>query len=332
MTRTGSAEPKRRRRPLRTATDVVAATMIAAGALLAGMSVSQHEHHDHTLAVQAARKTEVDRAAAAEAEQFRALTRSTADKAKGTAADHMVPTVQAPPFRRAALVLPANRLAANRLAADRLAADRLGADRLGADRQAANPQAEARLASRHPAPARPKPPAVTRPGAVSEVSGKGATLVIPALRVRAPVVATGAVDGLMTIPADIHTVAWFDGTDVSDGIATSDHAPWPGQPGVSLLAGHVDWMGEGPGALYYVGQLVAGDPIEVVGSNRETTYWRVSRPPITIAKADLPQTLFDNTGPPKLALVTCGGPFDAATGHYLDNVIVWATLSRAGAR
>ena len=29
--------------------------------------------------------------------------------------------------------------------------------------------------------------------------------------------------------------------------------------------------------------------------------------------------------PPKLAIVTCGGPFDAATGHYLDNVIVWAT-------
>jgi hypothetical protein len=31
------------------------------------------------------------------------------------------------------------------------------------------------------------------------------------------------------------------------------------------------------------------------------------------------------TGPPKLALVTCGGPFVSATGHYLDNVIVWAT-------
>jgi hypothetical protein len=33
---------------------------------------------------------------------------------------------------------------------------------------------------------------------------------------------------------------------------------------------------------------------------------------------------FVNSGAPKLALVTCGGPFDAATGHYLDNVIVWA--------
>lgn len=41
----------------------------------------------------------------------------------------------------------------------------------------------------------------------------------------------------------------------------------------------------------------------------------------------LPADLFVNSGPPKLALVTCGGPFDAATRHYLDNVIVWATLT-----
>ncbi len=154
-------------------------------------------------------------------------------------------------------------------------------------------------------------------------------LVIPALKVHAPVVATGAVNGFMTIPADIHTVGWFDGTDVSGGTTTSAHMPWPGQPGVSLLAGHVDWAGEGPGALYYIGQLVPGDPIEVIGSNQKTTYWRVSQPPIVVSKADLPPDLFDESGPPKLALVTCGGPFDAATGHYLDNVIVWAKLATA---
>ena len=62
-----------------------------------------------------------------------------------------------------------------------------------------------------------------------------------------------------------------------------------------MLAGHVDWSGEGPGALYYIGQLVVGDPIEVIGSNRETTYWRVSEPPITISKAALPADLFVNT-------------------------------------
>ena len=138
-------------------------------------------------------------------------------------------------------------------------------------------------------------------------------LVIPALKVHAPVVATGAVNGFMTIPADIHTVGWFDGTDVRGGTTASAHTPWPGQPGVSLLAGHVDWAGEGPGALYYIGQLVTGDPIEVIGSNRETTYWRVSQPPIVVSKAALPDSLFVKAGRPSSPSSPVAVPFDAAT-------------------
>ena len=192
---------------------------------------------------------------------------------------------------------------------------------------AANHQIAAGPVRRQPSSTRPRPSDVTEPGAVSEVHGGGSTLVIPALEVHAPIVTTGAVGGSMTIPADIHTVGWYNGVDSTDGTTTSAPTPWPGQPGVSLLAGHVDWAGEGPGALYYIGQLVTGDPIEVIGSNRETTDWRVSQPPIIVAKAALPADLLVNSGPPKLALVTCGGPFDAATGHYMDDVIVCATLT-----
>jgi hypothetical protein len=27
---------------------------------------------------------------------------------------------------------------------------------------------------------------------------------------------------------------------------------------------------------------------------------------------------------PELRLITCGGPFDASSGHYLDNIVVFA--------
>jgi len=47
-----------------------------------------------------------------------------------------------------------------------------------------------------------------------------------------------------------------------------------------------------------------------------------------VAKNALPGSLFATTGPPRLALVTCGGSFDPATGHYRDNVIVWAKPAR----
>jgi Sortase domain len=275
--------------------------MIAAGAVLAGISVSQHQHHDHALAVYAARKAQVDRATVLEARQFQAQqSRTTAGPRAhpATVSDpaNPGPVTKAKPSRAAAVVLTVDN------------------------------RATARVAGRHPqAAATPRSGVVTGSGAVSEIRGSGAKLVIPALGVNAPVVATGAVDGSMTIPGDVHTVGWYNGTDTTGGRTVSVPEPWPGQPGVSLLAGHINWVGQGPGALYYIGQLVVGDPLEVIGSNRVATYWRVSQPPITLPKVDLPDNLFVNTGPPKLALVTCGGPYDPATHHYLDNVVVWAT-------
>ena len=40
-------------------------------------------------------------------------------------------------------------------------------------------------------------------------------------------------------------------------------------------------------------------------------------------------TVYRDTRYPALRLVTCGGPFDAATGQYLDNIIVYAHLVSA---
>ena len=40
--------------------------------------------------------------------------------------------------------------------------------------------------------------------------------------------------------------------------------------------------------------------------------------------------VFGNTQKHALWLITCGGGFDYATGHYLDNIVVSATLDPAG--
>ena len=137
--------------------------------------------------------------------------------------------------------------------------------------------------------------------------------------------ATGAVNGSMTIPADIHTVRWYDGTEDTGSTTISAPTPWPGQPGVSLLAGHIDWAGQGPGPVLHRPargrrpdrghRLQPGD--DLLACQPAAHH---------ISKAALPADLFSNRGSPKLALVTCGGPYDPATRHYLDNVIVWATL------
>jgi hypothetical protein len=45
----------------------------------------------------------------------------------------------------------------------------------------------------------------------------------------------------------------------------------------------------------------------------------------TYAKEGLPyQQIFDQKVAGRLAIVTCGGPFDASTGNYLDNIVAYA--------
>jgi hypothetical protein len=163
---------------------------------------------------------------------------------------------------------------------------------------------------------------------VSDIGASGARLVIPALGVNAPIARAGAAgvpgNATLAIPADIAATGWWDGI-FRDGARTQrERAPSPGQPGVALIAGHVDSAAAGPGAMYKLGNLAPGDAITVIGSSGRTTHWTVSAPPQTALKTALPPALWVTTGPPKLALVTCGGPFDPATGHYIDNVIVWA--------
>ncbi len=156
------------------------------------------------------------------------------------------------------------------------------------------------------------------------------SLVIPSLGVDAPLVATGAVgapgSASLTIPPDISEVGWWDGTLQVGSRRVVVRAPAPGAPGVAILAGHVDSAAAGPGALYRLDDLHVGQAIDVTDVEGKATSWRVITAPQLTLKSRLPASLFATTGPPLLALVTCGGPFDAATGHYDDNVIVWARL------
>lgn len=163
---------------------------------------------------------------------------------------------------------------------------------------------------------------------ISAIGATGSSLVIPSLGIDARLVPTGATGPVasasLSIPGDVHTVAWWDGTVHEDGRTVYEHAPEPGQAGVALIAGHIDSATAGPGALYHLKNVAVGAAVEIVGSDHHISTWTVAAAPETALKTELPPSLWVPTGPPTLALVTCGGPFDDATGHYLDNVIVWA--------
>jgi Sortase domain len=132
--------------------------------------------------------------------------------------------------------------------------------------------------------------------------------------VDAPVVDTGVDEqGGMAVPHDIRTIGWYR-FGVGPGATT----------GSAVLAGHVDDRLQGRGAFYRLRDLAVGSPVEVILADGTVVRYRVSAVE-HVAKTALPAgEVFARDGPPRLALVTCGGAFDRAAGGYTDNVVVTA--------
>jgi sortase (surface protein transpeptidase) len=87
--------------------------------------------------------------------------------------------------------------------------------------------------------------------------------------------------------------------------------------------GHLDSL-KGADVFAHVPDLAAGDAIAVRDATGEYHHYAVVG--VTrVEKAQFPTA--DVYGPaprPVLVLITCGGPYDKALGHYRDNVLVYA--------
>lgn len=124
-----------------------------------------------------------------------------------------------------------------------------------------------------------------------------------------------------------------DGTIQVPSLSTSaDEAAWfkysatPGQIGASVIEGHVD-SDYGPAVFFRLGALHPGDTINVTLADGVTAIFRVTGVR-EYAKDDFPgKTIYGATNFAALRLITCGGPFDPATRHYLKNTVVYASLT-----
>lgn len=151
------------------------------------------------------------------------------------------------------------------------------------------------VGGRAPAPALLQPPA---------------HLVIPTLDIRATVrgVALDAKGALITPPAT--DAGWYE------------LGPAPGARGSSVIVGHVDSR-TAPGVFAELSKLRPGDLVGVRDTGGVWTVFGVrnlSQHP----KDALPPDLWAPTRARVLRLITCGGSFDARTGHYRDNVVAHA--------
>ena len=175
-------------------------------------------------------------------------------------------------------------------------------------------------------PAAPAAPGAPAPGGVlPQVSVRDAAPIavpvtpppvrvdLPGLGLTAPVDPVGvADDGQMALPDDVARVGWYR------------FGPSPGEPGNAVLGGHVDDAEQGPGALFALRTTAPGDEVAVTDAAGRVTRWRVVSRDLPPKQALPVDTIFTRGGPPRLVLVTCGGPFDPVARSYRDNVVVVA--------
>jgi sortase (surface protein transpeptidase) len=80
------------------------------------------------------------------------------------------------------------------------------------------------------------------------------------------------------------------------------------------------------GVFFRLGDVRAGQRIDVTLANHITTHWTVTSVRL-YADALFPDALvYARSGPPALRLVTCGGAFDWSTHEYESSLVVTAHL------
>jgi hypothetical protein len=149
------------------------------------------------------------------------------------------------------------------------------------------------------------------------------TIDIPYIKVRARILSLGlTAGGAVGVPplTSPFLTSWYN------------KGATPGSPGTAVIFGHVDAAAVGPAVFYRLGNLRPGDLVYVTLKDRRTALFRVYSAAL-YQKAEFPhQAIYGYTSWPSLRLVTCGGQFDQATGHYLANTVVFAQYvgQRAG--
>lgn len=149
-------------------------------------------------------------------------------------------------------------------------------------------------------------------------SSKPVSIDIPVIDVHSTLQYLGlTAQGTLQVPApgpQYNEAAWYK------------YSPTPGSLGPAVISGHVDSVAQGPSVFFNLGDLRRGDKVLVTRADGLVAVFRVDgvrRYP----KDHFPTLLvYGNTDHAALRLITCGGPFDYATGHYVENIVVFASL------
>jgi sortase (surface protein transpeptidase) len=137
---------------------------------------------------------------------------------------------------------------------------------------------------------------------------------IPSIAVSAPVDPVGLnPDGSLEVPKDFGRAGYYTGR------------PTPGEIGAAVIEGHVDSTRR-PAVFYRLRKLQGGDEVLITRADGTRPVFVVDRLEEHPKDAFPTEEVYGPTPEATLRLITCAGTFDRRTGHYRDNLIVFAHL------
>lgn len=154
-------------------------------------------------------------------------------------------------------------------------------------------------------------PVVPVPRVVAAVAPPVA-LAIPDLKLTTRLIGLRrARNGTLQVPQDPARAGWYS------------QGPAPGDEGPAVIVGHVDSF-RGPGIFAAIDTLAPGARIAIRRSDGSRATFAVTQVQRYSKRSFPTAVVYRGNGGASLRLITCGGEFDRRTGHYRDNVVVFA--------
>lgn len=163
----------------------------------------------------------------------------------------------------------------------------------------------------------PSPSASAAPRLPQVPMSRPVALEIPSIGVNTRIGELGLQpDGQVQVPTTTRVAGWYR------------YGVTPGQIGSAVILGHVDSY-LGPGVFFNLKSVKAGATLDLTLADGVRARFVVTEV-VQYLKTSFPDRLVygPHGASRSLQLVTCGGGFDHATGHYLSNVVVFSHLEK----
>lgn len=159
----------------------------------------------------------------------------------------------------------------------------------------------------------PLPETIVEGQWLGQKAGRPMWLTVPAADISAAIEGVGLTDDqTMATPSDWANAGWFELGYV------------PGQPGTSVISGHLDAPGGREAVFWDLDELEEGDQIRVEMDNGVTYLYRVERS-LSYPYDDAPmEEIFAWSAEPRLSLITCQGEWNRKERSYDRRLVVYA--------